>query len=251
LRLALARTTGALALLLIAVVGFASRADAALVSEFTLSPATALPNMVVTAEAEWTASKSASTHLRFDLPAELKATWASASFSGGAACDVSTLPTRADCLWTSPTATDEVTMQATFAVPATTLPGTYTLTSSSDPADPGGMATVVLTIPGSTPTTTTPTTTSTATPKPTPATLTTTPATSRTTTPPTGTITPATTADPTPEPTSSVVPTGVPAGERPSDGPASWPVMVAVALVGIGGAMGVWASGRRKGRVQG
>src|SRR4029450_13868138 len=84
LRLALARTTGALALLLIAVVGFASRADAALVSEFTLSPATALPNMVVTAEAEWTASKSASTHLRFDLPAELKATWAHRGFPGGA-----------------------------------------------------------------------------------------------------------------------------------------------------------------------
>jgi hypothetical protein len=142
-------------------------------------------------------------------------------------------------------------MEATFAVPANTLPGTYTLTSSSDPADPGGVATVVLTVRGSTPTTTTPTTTSPATPTSTPATLTTTPATSRTTTPPTDTVAPVTTADPTPAPTSTVVPTGVPAGEGPGDGPASWPVMVAFVLVGIGGAMGVWASGRRKGRDQG
>lgn len=242
MRLSLPRIGIVVALSLGAVIGTAAQADADTLDRFTVSQTTVAPGATVTATTTWTSTDAYFSALMIRLPNRLGATFSSVQTVPASPCTTFLTGTLATCSWRGQSAGDRITMTATFTVPADAALGDYTLIAArmADENDPDyfdmvlrdpapyaashpnagvvwGTATLTVALP---------------TPPTTPAT------------------TPSTTPATTPATTTAAVPTAVPAGEGPGSGPAPWPVVSIFALVGVGGAVGVWSSGRRPGRYQ-
>lgn len=104
----------------------------------TLDATSVTPGATVTATAQWTADATGTAlETVIALPPALQgaASWASASAAvsggGSAPCVIDTPDYEAACLVAAPAPGAVVTVTASFTVPASTDPGTYTLTAST------------------------------------------------------------------------------------------------------------------------